>query len=234
MGRSGQKTASAPVSRTAAGDGIVAGARVSVLRKGGQRVWRGNVIHHDPDTVTVRFDDGKTETLHRSRAQIEPIGEREKQERGEMIARKRLGGDNRRVRIESAPKHHLLKAAGVKRDWRGTITYLEADCRIRVKFDRADEEIVVDPLVEDLKNITGEEIDARRRKALERMFKPPLARGDRIELDECGGDEPRLKPGMRGTVSSVDSGWSVHVDWDAPGVYLGLLPDVDRFHRIDE
>jgi hypothetical protein len=215
-----------------AADGIAAGARVSVLRKGGQRVWRGNVVHQDTDTVTVRFDDGRTETLHRTRATIEEISAKEHDARRAVIGKARLGHDNIRVRLEQAPKHYTLRDAGVKRDWRGTIIAIHDDYRLTVKFDRADKEVIVDPLVDRLKNITGEERAARRRKALER-FTPPLERGQRIELDECGTDEPLLQPGMRGTITSIDSGWSVGVEWDN-GRFFGLLPDVDRFHRLDK
>lgn len=64
------------------------------------------------------------------------------------------------------------------------------------------------------------------------MIKKMYPRGTRICLDRMGNDEPRpIPPGAKGTVSSVDDMGTIHIHWDN-GRSLGLIPDVDEFHKI--
>lgn len=57
--------------------------------------------------------------------------------------------------------------------------------------------------------------------------------GDRIELEFTDDPYTKLKPGSQGTVNHIDCMKTVHIKWDE-GSNLGLIPEVDRFHVIEE
>jgi hypothetical protein len=57
--------------------------------------------------------------------------------------------------------------------------------------------------------------------------------GTRIELDFMGEDPRPIAPGTRGTVRIVDDIGTVHCDFDN-GRRLGLVPNEDTFHRVED
>ena len=57
--------------------------------------------------------------------------------------------------------------------------------------------------------------------------------GSRILLVQMGDDPRPIPPGTKGTVLHVDDIGTVHCLFDN-GKALGLIPDVDSFHLIDE
>ena len=67
-------------------------------------------------------------------------------------------------------------------------------------------------------------------ETVERIKKeyPP---GTRVELVKMNDPYTKLKPGDRGTVSSVDDIGTVHVDWDC-GSGLGVAYGVDRIIKL--
>ncbi len=61
---------------------------------------------------------------------------------------------------------------------------------------------------------------------------PSVVAGDRVRLVEMHADAAPLPPGMLGTVWKIDDLGTVHVTWDN-GRELGLVPEIDRYERID-
>lgn len=57
-------------------------------------------------------------------------------------------------------------------------------------------------------------------------------KGDRVELISTTDSHTRLKPGDRGTVRSVDSTGTEHVDWDDQDSRLGLVPGEDVWRTL--
>lgn len=62
------------------------------------------------------------------------------------------------------------------------------------------------------------------------MIKKRYKKGIRVKLIEMEG-EPKMKPGLTGTVRLVDDIGQIHVDWDN-GSGLALNIDVDEFEII--
>ena len=60
-----------------------------------------------------------------------------------------------------------------------------------------------------------------------------LKKGDRIKLVSMGEDPDPIKPGTLGTVESVDSLGTIHVEWDN-GRHLGIVPEEDQFIKLAE
>lgn len=54
---------------------------------------------------------------------------------------------------------------------------------------------------------------------------------DRVELVSTTDEYTRLKPGLRGWVSFVDSLGTVHVNWD-DGARLGMIPGEDVIKHV--
>lgn len=66
------------------------------------------------------------------------------------------------------------------------------------------------------------------------VLREQFPKGTRLELIEM--DDPynsKLVPGCRGTVSSVDSLGTIHVNWDC-GSSLGIVYGVDRCRKLVE
>ena len=66
------------------------------------------------------------------------------------------------------------------------------------------------------------------------VLREQFPKGTRLELIEM--DDPynrRLVPGCRGTVTSVDSLGTIHVNWDC-GSSLGIVYGVDRCRKVVE
>lgn len=55
--------------------------------------------------------------------------------------------------------------------------------------------------------------------------------GTRIKLVHMQADPRPVDPGTRGTVTFVDDAGTIHMKWDN-GRSLGLIPSVDKFHKI--
>lgn len=55
--------------------------------------------------------------------------------------------------------------------------------------------------------------------------------GQRVELVYTSDPHTNLKPGDQGTVFSVDSVGTVHINWDS-GSNLGLIPGEDKWKEI--
>ncbi len=68
------------------------------------------------------------------------------------------------------------------------------------------------------------------RETVERVRKM-YPKGCRVELVEMADPYNRLKPGDKGTVSSVDDTGTVFVSWDC-GSGLGAVYGADRIRRI--
>lgn len=60
-----------------------------------------------------------------------------------------------------------------------------------------------------------------------------LRPGERVELVATTDPHTRLRPGARGTVTTVDDLGTVHVAWD-DGSRLGLVPGEDRWTRVGQ
>ena len=56
--------------------------------------------------------------------------------------------------------------------------------------------------------------------------------GRRVRLDRCTDQYTRLQPGVEGTITSVDSLGTVHVNWDN-GSRLGLIPGEDDWTVLE-
>ena len=65
------------------------------------------------------------------------------------------------------------------------------------------------------------------------LTKQHYPKGTRIQLIEMGDDPRPIPPGTKGTVRTVDDMGTVHCDFDN-GRHLGLIPEVDRFIKIEE
>lgn len=66
------------------------------------------------------------------------------------------------------------------------------------------------------------------------VLREQFPKGTRLELIEM--DDPynrKLVPGCRGTVTSVDSLGTIHVNWDC-GSSLGIVYGVDRCRKLVE
>lgn len=60
-----------------------------------------------------------------------------------------------------------------------------------------------------------------------------VQRGDRVELEWTDDAWTKLRPGDQGTVGTIDSQGTVHVNWDS-GARLGLVRGHDRYRKISE
>ena len=56
--------------------------------------------------------------------------------------------------------------------------------------------------------------------------------GDKVVCDHMA-DKWAIPAGMTGTVTFIDDSGTVHVRWEN-GSGLGLIPGVDRFHKIEQ
>lgn len=61
----------------------------------------------------------------------------------------------------------------------------------------------------------------------------PYDQGDRVELVSTTDEHTDLKPGAKGTVTSVDGLGTVHIDWDEGG-NLGMVPGEDEIKLIEK
>lgn len=66
-------------------------------------------------------------------------------------------------------------------------------------------------------------------KQLKEQYPP----GMRIMLDQMGDDPQPIESGTTGTVKVVDDMGTLHCDFDN-GRFLGVCPEVDRFHKIEQ
>jgi len=71
------------------------------------------------------------------------------------------------------------------------------------------------------------DLDFKMAKEIKKNYPP----GTRIELDFM--DDPQAPSiGTKGTVRYVDAIGTIHTNWDN-GSTLGLIPDKDKFHIIE-
>ena len=68
---------------------------------------------------------------------------------------------------------------------------------------------------------------------LVKRMKDTYPPGTRIELDFMGEDPRPIAPGTRGTVRILDDIGTLHCDFDN-GRRLGLVPNEDTFHRVED
>ncbi len=65
------------------------------------------------------------------------------------------------------------------------------------------------------------------------MLRQRYPEGTRICLDSMDNDPRPIPPGTKGTVQFVDDAGTLHCKFDN-GRTLGVIPDVDQFHKIDQ
>ena len=65
------------------------------------------------------------------------------------------------------------------------------------------------------------------------ITKQHYPKGTRIEVIEMGDDPRPIPSGTKGTVDVVDDMGTIHCTFDN-GRRLGLIPEVDRFRKIEE
>lgn len=65
------------------------------------------------------------------------------------------------------------------------------------------------------------------------LTKQHYPKGTRIQLIEMGEDPNPILNGTKGIVDVVDDMGTIHCRFDN-GRYLGLIPEVDRFIKIEE
>ena len=63
------------------------------------------------------------------------------------------------------------------------------------------------------------------------MIREQYPKGTRVELVSTTDPYTRLKPGVQGTVSSVDDIGTIHINWDS-GSSLGMVPGEDVIRKI--
>lgn len=66
-----------------------------------------------------------------------------------------------------------------------------------------------------------------------RYLKMEYPEGTRVQLDHMSNDCHPIPDGTKGTVLLVDDVGTIHCSFDN-NRNLGMLPDVDRFHKITE
>lgn len=64
-------------------------------------------------------------------------------------------------------------------------------------------------------------------------YKKSFPPGTRIMLDAMYDDPRPIEPGTKGTVEFVDDAGTIHTTFDN-GRHLGICPEVDRFHKIEQ
>ena len=64
-------------------------------------------------------------------------------------------------------------------------------------------------------------------------YKKSFPPGTRIMLDDMYDDPHPIEPGSKGTVEFVDDAGTIHTTFDN-GRHLGICPEVDRFHKIEQ
>ena len=64
-------------------------------------------------------------------------------------------------------------------------------------------------------------------------YKNSFPPGTRIMLDAMYDDPRPIEPGTKGTVEFVDDAGTIHTTFDN-GRHLGICPEVDRFHKIEQ
>ena len=74
--------------------------------------------------------------------------------------------------------------------------------------------------------------DQRPDKKVE-MLRQRYPEGTRICLDSMDNDPRPIPPGTKGIVQFVDDAGTLHCKFDN-GRMLGVIPDVDQFHKIDQ
>ena len=65
------------------------------------------------------------------------------------------------------------------------------------------------------------------------MLRQRYPEGTRICLDSMDNDPRPIPPGTKGIVQFVDDAGTLHCKFDN-GRMLGVIPDVDQFHKIDQ
>ena len=65
------------------------------------------------------------------------------------------------------------------------------------------------------------------------MLRQRYPEGTRICLDSMDNDPRPIPPGTKGIVQFVDDAGTLHCKFDN-GRTLGVIPDVDQFHKIDQ
>ena len=65
------------------------------------------------------------------------------------------------------------------------------------------------------------------------MLRQRYPEGTRICLDSMDNDPRPIPPGNKGIVQFVDDAGTLHCKFDN-GRTLGVIPDVDQFHKIDQ
>ena len=65
------------------------------------------------------------------------------------------------------------------------------------------------------------------------MLRQRYPEGTRICLDSMDNDPRPIPPGTKGIVQFVDDAVTLHCKFDN-GRTLGVIPDVDKFHKIEQ
>jgi len=215
-----------------ANDAPVIGTRVELVKTKGPRAGlrlgsRGTVIEWAPSGFVVDFDDSVRLLVRYKDDHWLEITEQEIAERREIVNKTLLRGPDK-SRFSIIPRSREAKAV-CRRNWQGEVIEVLPDARVRVRFDRGGE-AVLDPLREDWRNITYQEIRDRRLKA---VAKKKVAVGTRLRLTADVPDEPRLREGMRGVVRVINSSGMLEMDWDSL-IGLNLVPDTDSFRVLGQ
>lgn len=205
-------------------DAPEAGARVQLVRTKGaaggvRRGTRGSVRGQTGPLLEVSWDDGRMTQLRLGDDHYLVITASERLERLESLRKSRLEPQSR---VAARRLRSPAAKARLKRGWRGTLNAVREDGQVEVTFDELDEGIVLDPLLDTLENVTGEEQARARELALARL---EAGLGMRLELTADIPGEATLKAGMQGTVVDFN-GNKLGVDWDN-GLSRDLLPECD-------
>jgi len=70
-------------------------------------------------------------------------------------------------------------------------------------------------------------------KGMVEFYKNAYPSGTRIQLDNMGDDPNPISSGTKGSVICVDDMGTLHCKFDN-GRSLGMCPEVDSFHKIEE
>ena len=215
-------------------DALAPGTRIEYLdsprglgSRGLRRRSRGTVQATYSTLMAVRWDSGLTEPLWTDRDRYREIGETEQQER-ERALRNRFLRAGARVRI--VRRGSLAARQETKLNWRGEIEAIDNDQLLRVRFDKSGSILILDPLVDEFVNITGEENRLARLKVLRKLALGP---GDVLELTADIEDEPKLRAGMRFRVDRLDSEATIQGDWEGVQLPQKLLPDRDPIRVVE-
>jgi hypothetical protein len=205
----------------------LAGERVKLIKtkgraEGVKRGTHGLVQAHSKTALLVAWDDGRETTLHPGLDAYEVITSAEIEARRTLLQKSRISAGTR-VLVETV--RSPAARAAVKREWRGRVATITPDGRVAVEFDKGPQ-LTLDPRVDRLRNVTGEETTAADLKALVRL---QAGKGMRLRLKAALPDAPeRLYAGKTGTISRIDDGLALQMDWDDGSTALNLVPHRDE------